>query len=264
MLSYRANRESASWLRRLGFRSVGFVIFAAAWFGLSSLHVFPRIFFPTPLEVLRALWQAARSGDLLLDVGASLFRVLAGYVCGLSIAVPVGIFMAYTGWVGTSLGPLTEFFRYLPVPALLPLCILWFGIGELEKVAVIFLGTFFQLVVLVSISACAVPNEFIDVGYSLGMDRTQIMWRIVFRYVLPRMFEDFRVSLGWAWSYVVVAEIVASAHGIGFMIIQNQRYLHTADVIAAVLVVGILGLISDWAFRAAAIRLFPYESASTA
>src|SRR5262249_17525435 len=123
----------------------------------------------------------------------------------------------------------------------------------------IFLGTFFQMVVLVADEARSVPNELLEIGYTLSFGRVRSLWSIVLPCAMPRIFDDLRVSFGWAWSYVVVAEIVAANKGVGFMIMQSQRYLRTYDVIGGVIVIGLLGLGADWVFRVMATALFPYE-----
>jgi len=220
------------------------------------------IFLPSPLAVANALWVALSSGDLLPDLWASLWRVMLGFLLGAGLAVPLGMAVGNLNSVEASLQPLMEFLRYMPVPAFLPLCILWFGIGELEKIVVIFLGTFFQLAVLVSDATRAVPNQLLEIGYTLGLGRMESLWKIVLPSALPRIFDSLRVSFGWAWSYVVVAEIVAANHGLGFMIMQSQRYMHTANVIGGILLIGLLGLVSDLSFRALARLLFPYEDMS--
>ncbi len=252
-------RTRISRARYLQLTSLAFALLIGGWTAASALEVFPKIFLPSPLEVAKSLVDGFVSGELWLNIWASLWRVMVGFLIGAGVALPVGILTGNVGWAEALLQPLTEFLRYMPVPAFLPLCILWFGIGELEKIVVIFLGTFFQLAVLVFDDARAVPNEFLEIGYTLGLSRMESLSKVVLPSALPRIFEDLRVSFGWAWSYVVVAELVAANHGVGFMIMQSHRYLRTADVIAGILVIGILGLVSDLFFRGVSRVLFPYE-----
>ena len=240
---------------------LAFAALAVAWTVVSASGVVHAIFLPSPFTVVTALWELLLNGQLLPDVWASSWRVMAGFLLGVGLAVPVGLLMGSLQSAEALLRPMTEFMRYLPVPAFLPLCILWFGIGDLAKIIVIFFGTFFQLVVLIADDARGVPDQLLEIGYTLGFGRLESLWRIVLPGALPRMFEDFRVSFGWAWSYVVVAEIVAADRGVGFMIMQAQRYLRTADVIGGVVLIGLLGLAADWAFRVLKRDLFPYEDA---
>lgn len=262
VLGKRFLRTTISDTRYAVLASLSFLALLLGWNIVSAAKIIPPIFLPSPADVVRALWEALASGELLPDIWASVLRVMVGFLLGAGAAVPIGIVMGSLKSAEALLRPPTEFLRYLPVPAFLPLCILWFGIGDLEKVVVIFLGTFFQLVVLIADDARAVPSQLLEIGYTLGFNRISCAWKIVLPGALPRIFDHIRVGFGWAWSYVVVAEIVAANRGLGFMIMQGQRYLRTADVMAGVLVIGLLGLGADWGLQAAARVLFPYENAT--
>ena len=158
------------------------------------------------------------------------------------------------------LEPLIDFIRYTPIPAFIPLFILWFGIGETEKIVVIFSAVFFQLVLMVANSVSTVPQALIDFAKTLGASRKEIVLKVIFRHAQPRIFKDLRVSMGWAWAGLMLAEIVGATSGIGFVIIQSQRLLQTGNVIAAIITVGVLGVITDVLFRNAYAKLFPWSS----
>ena len=128
-------------------------------------------------------------------------------------------------------------------------CILWFGIGEFEKVAVIFLGTFFQIVTAVAALARVTPEMYIDIARTLGLSEVAILWRVVAPSTWPSVFEVIRVSFGWAWSYLVVAEIVAASSGVGYRIMWSQRYLQVGLSCLGVAEIAVLGLFSDFLFR---------------
>lgn len=238
---------------------VGFAALTGSWAAVYALKLFPPILLPSPWQVVSALWESFARGELAADIWASVWRVMAGFLAGAALAIPAGLLTGSMRSAEAILQPVTEFMRYMPVPAFVPLCILWFGIGDVEKAVVIFLGTFFQLVVLVADDSRAVPNQLLETGYTLGFGPWESLWRIVLPGALPRIFQDLRVSFGWAWSYVVVAEIVAANRGVGFRILESQRYLRTADVMGGVLIIGLLGLGADWGFRSTAAVLFPYE-----
>lgn len=159
-------------------------------------------------------------------------------------------------WVARLLEPIFGFTRYLPVAALVPLCILWFGIDDQQKIAVITLGVVFQLVLLFAFDTASVPKELIEGGRTFGLTRFQIVRRIVLPWSLPSMWDDMRISAGWAWSYLVLAELVAGNRGVGYFVIQSQRYLDTDRVFAGILFIGILGLLTDLLFRFTGSRLF--------
>lgn len=250
----------SSRVRDLALSCLGLGTVLAAWELAAGLALVDPLFLPAPADVARSAWASLRDGALLADAGTSIWRVFGGFLLGALIAVPLGVVIASVRSVEALLQPLIEFLRYLPVPAFVPLCIVWFGIGDFGKIVVIFLGTFFQLVVLVADDARAVPRELVEVAYTLRVKPAQALFRVVFPGALPSIWDHLRVCIGWAWSYVVVAEIVAAERGLGFSIMQAQRYLHTADAMTAILVIGLIGLATDRAFRLAARLLFPYRA----
>jgi len=152
--------------------------------------------------------------------------------------------------------PLCGFTRYLPVAALVPLCILWFGIDDSQKVAVIVIGVVFQLVLLFAADTSAVPSELVEAGRTFGLTRMGIVWRIVLPWSMPAIWDDMRISAGWAWSYLVLAELVAGNRGVGYFVIQSQRFLETERVFAGILFIGLLGVATDLAFRLTGKRMF--------
>ena len=160
--------------------------------------------------------------------------------------------------VGTLTEPIVDFIRYLPVPALVPLLIIWFGIGESSKLAVLWMGTFFQLVLLIGDDTKRVPKEFIETGFTVGARPGQITWHIVFRSMLPNIVDNLRITLGWCWPYIIIAAIVASNAGIGHAIWSARRFVKTPEVMAGILTVGVIGLLTDQLIRYAHRRWFRY------
>ena len=133
---------------------------------------------------------------------------------------------------------LVDFIRYLPVPALVPLTIIWLGIGESSKIALLWIGTFFQLVLLVADDARRVPREYIEIGLTTGAKPRQILRDIVLPAMLPSMVDNLRITLGWCWTYLIIAEIVAADSGIGYVIMSARRYVKTDEVMAGILTIG--------------------------
>lgn len=155
--------------------------------------------------------------------------------------------------------PLCGFTRYLPVAALVPLCILWFGIDDGQKVAVITIGVVFQLVLVFAVDTASVPQELIEAGRTFGLSRSKILRRIVLPWSMPAIWDDMRISAGWAWSYLVLAEFVAGNSGVGYFVIQSQRFLETERVFAGILFIGVLGVATDLAFRLSGRRMFRWQ-----
>ena len=154
--------------------------------------------------------------------------------------------------------PLCNFTRYLPVPALVPLCILWFGIDDAQKIAVITLGSVFQLLALIAGDTASIPQDLVEAARTLGLSEAAVLRRVVLWWALPAIWDDLRVCAGWAWSYLVLAELVAGNRGLGYFVIQSQRYLYTDRVFAGIVLIGLVGLLTDRMFKLAGPRLFPW------
>ena len=237
---------------------LAFAAFLGIWYLVVLLEVVPQRFLPLPQEVVAALWRMLTERNFLDDIGISVARVWGAFLLSAVMAIPIGIWMSSYRIVGTTIEPIVDFIRYLPVPALVPLLIIWFGIGEASKIAVLWMGTFFQLVLLIADDAKRVPREFIEIGYTLGAKPRQITRDIVLRAMLPNMVDNLRITLGWCWTWIIVAEIVAANSGIGHVIWSMRRFVKTPEVMAGILTVGIIGLVTDQAIRMAHRRWFRY------
>lgn len=235
-----------------------FFAFIAVWTAISEFGLVPQRFLPLPWTVVEALWRMLVERNFIEDIGISVTRVWGAFLLSVVMAVPIGVWMSSYRAVSAVLEPVVDFIRYLPVPALVPLLIIWFGIGEASKVAVLFMGTFFQLVLLIADDAKRVPREFIETGFTLGARPGQITWHIVFRSMLPSIVDNLRITLGWCWTYIIIAEIVASKAGIGHAIWSARRFVKTPEVMAGILTVGVIGLLTDQAIRFAHRRYFRY------
>lgn len=215
-------------------------------------------FFPPPTLIASTMWAMARDDALLWHAGVSILRVLAAFLLSLVLAVPVGILMSSYRVVGAALEPIVDFIRYLPVPALVPLSIIWLGVGEETKIFLLWLGTFFQLVLLVADDMRRVPHEYVEVATTLGARPWQVLTDVGFRAMLPGLVDSCRITLGWCWTYLIIAEIVAANSGLGFVIWAARRYMQTPRVMAGVVLIGLIGLITDQALRRLHRRLFRY------
>jgi NitT/TauT family transport system permease protein len=239
---------------------VGIVAFATvlgAWLLVAEIGLINPQFLPSPLGVMHA-WQGLFQNDYLYDIGISIARVWVAFLASAAIAIPLGVLMSSYRAVGAFSEPLIDFIRYLPVPALVPLTLIWLGIGEGSKVALLWIGTFFQLVLLIADDARRVPQEFIETGRTLGATDWALMKDVLFRAMLPNMVDSLRITLGWCWTYLLIAEIVASNSGIGYELWTARRYGKTPEVFAGILTIGIIGLVSDQLIRAGHRRAFRY------
>lgn len=237
---------------------IAFIGFLAIWYLIVLIGVVPQRFLPLPEQVVAALWVMLIERNFLDDIGISVARVWGAFLLSAVMAIPIGIWMSSYRIVGTLIEPIVDFIRYLPVPALVPLLIIWLGIGEASKIAVLWMGTFFQLVLLIADDAKRIPREFIEIGHTLGAKPRQITRDIVLRSMLPNMIDNLRITLGWCWTWIIVAEIVAANSGIGHAIWSMRRFLKTPEVMAGILTVGVIGLLTDQAIRAWHRRHFRY------
>ena len=215
-------------------------------------------FLPSPQAVVAALIGLLQNAGYLRDIGISIARVWVAFIASAVVAIPLGMLMSSYRGVGAFTEPLVDFVRYLPVPALVPLTLIWLGIGEGSKIALLWIGTFFQLVLLVADDARRVPKEFIETGLTLGAGDRALMKDVLFPAMLPNMVDSLRVTLGWCWTYLLVAEIVASSSGIGYELWTARRYGKTPEVFAGILTIGVIGLVSDQLIRFAHRRWFRY------
>lgn len=232
------------------------------WQLLAMASVAPEAFLPSPTRVVASAIQLLVSGSFLLDLEASMLRVLVAFLASAGIALPLAWLAGTSRAFERAVMPVVGFFRYTPVAAFVPLCILWVGIGDAEKIAVIFIGTFFQIVVMLTDAVRAVPSAYYQVSRTLGGDRWQVIRDITLPASASATYDALRVGFGWAWSYVVLAELVAASTGVGYRLVEAQRYMRTTQVFAGIFLVGMVGLLLDFAFGYIKPLFFPWQRSS--
>jgi len=223
-------------------------------FGLWALlsyggFVHPSYFLPTPTEVLSSAVRMLLDGSLIEHAWASISVIVTGWALAALLAVPFGILMGSFKFFEALFEPVVNFVRYLPVSAMIPLLILYIGLGFEEKVAVIFIGTFFQLILMVADVAAHVPKDLIDSAYTLGTSRLRVVTHVLIPATLPGVMDNLRITIGWAWTYLIVAELVAAEKGLGIMILESQRGLRTDRIFVGLVTIGLLGFLSDVIFK---------------
>src|SRR6266446_537001 len=238
-----------------------FVLFVAAW-GVATFGGFVSpTFLADPLTMLREGYTLFVKYGFAKDVALTIWRVVGGFVLAAVIAVPLGIAMgAYKG-IEAFFEPFVSFARYLPASGFIPLLILWAGIGEMEKLLLIFIGSFFQLVLMVAVIVGATRRDLVEAAYTLGAGAGGVVRRVLLPSSAPDIAESLRLVLGWAWTYVIVAELIGASSGIGHMITDSQALLDTGQIIFGIVVIGVIGLVSDYLFKTLNQRLFPWSLA---
>ena len=247
--------------RRVALGLSFFVLFVAAW-ALATLGGFvSRTFLADPLTMLWDGWELLTRFGFAYDIGMTIWRVVGGFVIAASVAVPLGVMMGAYKPVEAFFEPFVSFARYLPASAFIPLLILWAGIGEMQKLLVIVIGAFFQLVLMVAVAVGQTRRDLVEAAYTLGAGDRGVVRRVMIPATAPEIAEILRLVLGWAWTYVIVAELIGSSSGIGHMIIESQSLLATGQIIFGIIVIGLIGLVSDFLFKAANRWLFPWRLA---
>jgi NitT/TauT family transport system permease protein len=240
----------------IGFFVLFFVVWGAATFG----GFVSKTFLADPLTMLEEGWNLFARHGFIKDVGITVWRVLGGFVLAAAFAVPLGIAMGAYKPIEAFFEPFVSFARYLPASAFIPLLILWAGIGEMQKLLVIFIGSFFQLVLMVAVAVGATRRDLVEAAYTLGASAKGIVRRVLLPSAAPSIAETLRLVLGWAWTYVIVAELIGASSGIGHMITDSQALLNTGQIIFGIIVIGAIGLVSDFLFKWANHRLFPWAA----
>lgn len=228
---------------------LGFSMPFIAWLVLSSGGWIDPVFLPTPLQVLKRTADWLTADDLISDIGISIARVFGGFLASAVLALPLGVMIGSYAPVRALLEPLTDFSRYLPAVAFIPLIMLWVGIDESAKISVIFAGTFFQMVLMLADDIARVPNAPIEAARTMGATNSEVVKHVLIPAARPAMLTTLRSCMGLAWTYLVVAELVAANSGLGFSILKAQRFLQTDKIFAGILLIGLVGLATDQAFR---------------
>jgi NitT/TauT family transport system permease protein len=235
-----------------------FVVFVLLW-ALATLGGFvSKTFLADPLTMVRSGWTLLAEMGFASDIGMTVWRVVGGFVIAALLALPLGVAMGTYKPVEAFFEPFVSFARYLPASAFIPLLILWAGIGEAQKLAVIFIGSFFQLTLMIAVTVGNTRRDLVEAAYTLGVDDRSLIRRVLIPGAAPEIAETLRMVLGWAWTYVIVAELIGASSGIGHMITDSQALLATDQIIFGIIVIGLIGLASDLLFKQANRRLFPW------
>jgi NitT/TauT family transport system permease protein len=225
------------------------------------------IFLPAPHEVGRALYTAFTTkpvlrGDAWLheSLWLSIQTIFWGFLISSAIGVPLGILCGSFAALARLTEPLVDFIRYMPAPAFGALMVAIFGIYQQPKVAIIFIGTFFQQVLVIANTVRKVDPALIEAAQTLGARRRQLVMNVIVPASLPDLYNDLRILLGWAWTYLIVAEVVGVSSGITFFINQQAKYRNFDNVYAAILIIGIIGLATDLVLAFLGRHLFAWRS----
>lgn len=235
-----------------------FVIFLSIWSVLTYGGFIEPFFLPSPTAVVAAAYSLFTEHDLLSDIVVSTYRVAAGFLLSAAVGVPIGILIGSHKKARALLEPLIGAARYLPIAAFIPLCILWFGIDDLSKIMFLFIGTFPYLTIRTADIASNVEKGLVETAHTLGAYGGKTITHVIAPASFPGILDNLRVCASISWTYVVVAELVAANSGLGYVIIQSQRFLQTSNILVCIIIIAFLGLLTDYCFRILHNRLVPW------
>jgi NitT/TauT family transport system permease protein len=206
--------------------------------------------FPTPLQVLTGARELVEDGTLWEHIGASLMRVGIGFAGAVVVAVPLGLWMGWVRGAYVTLNPLFQMLRPISPIAWIPLAILWFGVGDVSPIFLIFLSSVFPMIVQTIAGVHTIERRYLWAAANFGVSRRTLFRRVVIPAVLPQVIVGMRIGLGVAWLVVVAAEMIALRSGLGYLIIDSRNAGNRYDlVIAGMIIIGIIGLMLDGAMR---------------
>jgi NitT/TauT family transport system permease protein len=239
---------------------VGLLTFLAAWCVLSYGGLVPSVILPSPTEVLKAFPVLHFEEALVRSAVRSLYRVAMGFLLSAAVAIPLGLVMGTFPAVKHFFTPLVDPLRFLPISALVPLFIVWFGIDELQKIVFLFVGTFVYLLPLVVEAVENVDEVYLQTATTLGASRGQLIRHVLVPGSLPAIGEALRVMNGIGWTYVILAEVVNAKYGLGYLITTAGKRSHVDQIFALVLVILFIGVVTDWMIRFVNQKLFHWKS----
>jgi len=220
----------------------------AVWWAVVVLT--KSVIFPTPGEVVKGTLELARDGTLWEHIGASLFRVGAGFGLAVLFAIPLGLWMGWVRGAFVTLNPVFQILRPISPIAWIPIAILWFGVGDASPIYLIFIASVFPMIVQTTVGVHTIEKRYLRAAENFGVPRGKLFRKVVFPATLPQIIVGMRIGLGVAWLVVVAAEMIALRSGLGYMIIDSRNAGNRYDlVIAGMIIIGLIGLLLDGLMR---------------
>jgi NitT/TauT family transport system permease protein/sulfonate transport system permease protein len=241
---------------------IGFAVFLAAWQLLAQAQIVNPILLPSPLNLLSSAWELLQDGSLVRHVGASLQRVLAGFVLACIVGIALGVLLGWFETLADFVKPIFEALRPIPPIAWTPLAILWFGIGNAPSYFLVFIGAVFPVLVNTFAAVRNVERTQINAALCLGATPRLLIFDVLVPASLPIIFPGLRIALGVGWMCVVAAELIAAQSGLGYMIQTNRVLLKTDNVMTGMIAIGVIGFLMNGAMSWIERRLIPWKQAA--
>lgn len=238
---------------------ISFLLILGGWSYASYIKGVSSMFLPSPGETLETGIRMFTAQDFIVDIRWSVQRVLIGFAISVAVGVPLGVLVGTYAPVAAFFEPFFSFFRYLPASAFIQLFILWIGIDEAPKIAIIIVGSLAQIILMVATNVRNVEKELLEVSYTLGVSPRSVLWKIVVPKAMPDIVDTLRIVLGWAWTYIIVAEMIGASDGIGFTITQAGRQFDVDKIFVCILTIGVIGLTLDMLFMTFRKKVFAWN-----
>ncbi len=253
------NSTKDSPLRSFAWSIFPFVCLIVLWALLHATGWVNPALLPSPLEIVQTFWTHLNEGGLLVNIGMSIQRVVAGLLLGMLFAVPIGFLIGWYKPIQRFVDPLVNFFRALPPIALIPLVIVYLGIGEIAKIAILFYASFFAAVIVMYEGMTQISPVYIRVAKTLGATDGEIFMKVMLPMTIPHMLTALRVALGVAWATLVAAELVAAQEGLGAMIQNASAFFDLRAIYLGIICIGAVALLMDVAIRKLSSRLVNWQ-----
>lgn len=221
------------------------ILLVALWAALAALRIFPESAFPSPLAVVKGFGEEIRAGRLFDDLVASIFRVTTGFALAVALGIPLGLALGHRARARTALLPTVNFFRNLSPLAWIPFAILWFGIGDKPAIFLIFMASFFPLVLATIAAVASIPAVYFRVAQNYGFRGAELLTQVTLPAIVPQVITALRITAGLAWVVVVAAEMIAGQDGLGFAIWDSRNGLRVDLLVVNMIVIGIIGVVID-------------------
>jgi NitT/TauT family transport system permease protein len=220
-------------------------LIVALWWALFELHIYPDSAFPSPQAVFLGFGEEIKAGRLFDDLVASLFRVLIGFTLAVILGIPLGLMLGQRVRARAALLPTVNFFRNLSPLAWIPFAILWFGIGDRPAIFLIFMASFFPMVLATIAAAASIPAVYFRVAQNYGYCGTELLTQVTLPAIVPQVITALRITAGLAWVVVVAAEMIAGQDGLGFAIWDSRNGLRVDLLVVNMIVIGLIGVVID-------------------
>lgn len=228
---------------------ISFAVLVILWELLAVSGLFPESLFPSPVRTAEALGRRISSGALLLDIGASMYRFFIGYITSVIAAVILGLLLGWFAKAWRYVDPVIQFLRPISPVAWLPFIVLWVGIGDVPAIVIIFIAAFFPVLLTTVTAVGNIDPVYLKISDNFGLGRAQTLLGIVFPAIFPQIANALHIAVGTAWIFLVVGEMAGSQSGLGYLITDARNNLQTDTLMAAIISIGIIGIVLDLLIR---------------